>query len=356
LMNRNKKTTIKDVAAAAGVSVATVSFVLNNRANVKMETRVRVLQAIEETGYVPNSSARALVTKKKGVIGVLQNRFEPGNAADRERYAFDASPNTYLADMLDAIVAEASKANYNMLMDAVYWGDHIPADGWETPSAMDSSRIDGMLWIGGILHPAHLEKLSRLALPVTLIGARDDHYDWVDTDPEQGIYDITRYVIEQGHTKLAFINGMDATQTSARKLTGFMRAIQETGITLPEGAIEKSYFSGRGGYEAMERLLRLEERPTAVITAHDKVAVGAIHCLHAHGLHCPQDVSVTGYEDGMLAEYSLPPLTTVYINKQKLGMSGSQVLINRIANPKAKQVKLLIAPRLIVRESVRSLR
>ena len=221
MITKNGKTTIKDVAAAAGVSVATVSFVLNNRANVKMETRVRVLQAIEETGYVPNSSARALVTKKKSVIGVIQNRFEPGNTADKERYAFDASPNTYLADMLDAIVAEASKANYNMLMDSVHWVDHMPADTWETPSAMDSSRIDGMLWIGGILHPAHLDKLSRLALPVTLIGARADHFDWVDTDPEQGIYDMTRYVIERGHTKLAFINGMDETQTSARKLALF---------------------------------------------------------------------------------------------------------------------------------------
>ncbi len=353
---KNEKVTIKDVAAAANVSVATVSFVINNRSNVKMETRVRVLQAIEETGYVPNSSARALVTNKKGVIGVIRNGFEPGNSSEKEGYAFDTSPNTYLADMLDAIVAEASKSNYNMLMDTVYWIEHMPTEKWEMPSAMDSSRIDGVLWVGGILLPSHLEKLSKMELPIVLIGARDDHFDWVDTDPEQAIYDMTKYVISCGHTKLAFINGLDSTQTSARKMSGFMKAVQEAGITLQKGALEKSYFSGQGGYEAMERLLQLEERPTAVITAHDKVAVGVIHCLNAHGLSCPQDVSVTGFEDGLLSEYCLPPLTTVYINKRRLGMSGSQILINRIANPKAKNVKLIIEPKLIIRKSVRDLK
>ncbi len=347
--------TIKDVAKRAGVSITTVSFVLNNNPSVKMETRYKVLQTIEEIGYVPNQYARSLVTKHKGAIGVVRNGVEMGRGSTKEGYAFDALPNTYLADMLDVIVAEINNSGYSMLLDWVYWLDDVPVEMWTLPSIMNANRIDGLIWAGGILMPAHLERFRQLKFPIVLIGARDDDYDWVDTDPGKGIYEMTKHVISCGHKDIAFINGLGSTQTSARKMAGFSKAMQEAGLEVLSTHCEKATFSGSGGYAAMDRLLAQGIQPTAVITAHDTLAAGVIRYLSQKGIACPADISVTGFEDGLLSEYSNPPLTTVYTNKKMLGAQGSQILINRISNPKAKHVKMIVEPKIILRDSVRNL-
>ena len=196
--------------------------------------------------------------------------------------------------------------------------------------------------------------LKRLEMPVVTIGSRFDCFDYVDTDPEEGMYQMTKHVLSCGHRRIAVINGPAASQTSARKRAGIERAMAEAQCALREDWVEAASFSGLGGYNAMKRLWEGGARPTAVLTALDVLAAGAIRFLQENGLQVPCDISVTGYEDGLLAEYMSPALTTVCSHKEKLGRNASRILAHRVEHPSAQQVRLIIPPELIIRHSVQS--
>jgi len=347
--------TMKDVARRAGVSTGTVSMVINGSKAVKMETRYRVLEVIREMGYVPNQYARSLVTKKKNVIGVIrQHNFAQGDSR-RSGYHFDEISDTYLADMLDDIVRELSSLGYSLLLDTAAWSAGDDLQAVPLPPVAQSGRIDGLMWAGGFMTARQKELLLQLNIPVVTIGSRYEEFDYVDTDPEEGMYRMTKFVLGQGHRALAVINGPEGSQTTARKMQGILRALAEAGCILPPECIEQASFSGLGGYNAMKRLWERGVRPTAVITALDVLAAGAMRFLQENGLRVPHDVSVTGYEDGLLAEHLCPQLTTVCSQKNKLGLNASRILAHRIDHPAAQQVKLVIPPEIVIRGSVKAL-
>lgn len=346
--------TIKDVARYAGVSTGTVSMVINGNKSVKMETRYRVMEAVQKLGYVPNQYARSLVTRKKHVIGVIrQNNFSARDGM-KSGYRFDEIPDTYLADMLDDIVHELSTLGYSLLLDVAAWSGDDPQAA-SLPAIAQASRIDGLIWAGGFMTEKQTAMLRQLNIPIVTIGSRFDCFDFVDTDPEEGLYRMTKHILSCGHRKIAVINGPAASQTSARKIKGVERALNESGLSLPDGWTEEASFSGLGGYNAMKRLWERGVRPTAVITALDVLAAGAMRFLQEAGLQIPRDISVTGYEDGMLSEYLTPPLTTVCSHKEKLGLNASRILAHRIDHPAAQQVKLVIPPEIVIRRSVQSI-
>lgn len=347
--------TIKDVARHAGVSTGTVSMVINGSKAVKMETRYRVQEAIRALGYVPNPYARSLVTKKKNVIGVIrQNNISLPDGL-RSGYHFNEIPDTYLADMLDDIVRELSGMGYSLLMDVAAWSASDDPLAVPLPAIAQPGRIDGLIWAGGFMTDSQQTLLHQSGLPVVTIGARYEHFDFVDTDPEEGLYLMTRHVLSLGHRVVAFINGPASSQTSERKKRGVQHAMEEVGCTLSPQQTEQAPYSGLGGYHAMQRLWERGVRPTAVITALDVLAAGAIRFLQEKGLQVPDDVSVTGYEDGLLAEHMNPPLTTVHTQKEKMGQLASRILTHRIDHPAAQQVKLIIPPEMIIRRSVQSI-
>ncbi len=344
--------TIKDVAREAGVSVGTVSMVLNGSSSVKMETRVHVLQVIEKMGYTPNQYARSLVTKKRNIIGIIRSFLTREEDAYRSGYHFEELPDTYLADMLDVIVGETTRLGYSLLLDVANQGSGTESS---LPMITQPGRIDGLIWASGFMTQRQKELLMQLTVPIVTIGSRFDCFDYVDTDPVQGMYDITRYVLSCGHRDIVFINGLNRTQTSERKLEGVKKAYQEFGIPYDPQRTEEAPFSGLGGYNAMKRLWMKGNRPTAVLTALDVLAMGAMRFLEEEGLRIPDNVSVTGYEDGILAEYCNPRLTTVCSKKSELGLQASRTLVNRINNPNAQRVKLIIQPELVIRETVRNI-
>lgn len=347
--------TIKDVAKHAGVSVGTVSMVINGNQSVKMETRFKVLKSIEALSYVPNQYARSLVTKRKRVLGVIHENVSPNTDVHRGGQSFDEIPNTYLADMMDTIAKETSFLGYSLLFDVAMWSSKTDPTQWTLPQIIHPSQIDGCILAGGFMTERHEQMLAQMDMPVVTIGSRYDSFDWVDSNYEKGLYDITRYVLSCGHRNIAFINGLDTTQTSARKLAGFIQATRELGLTISEDRMEKAAFSAISGYNAMQRLWNRGIRPTAVITAMDVVAIGAIHFLHEKGICVPQDVSITGFEDGLLAQHFYPPITTVDIDKNALATQASQIIVHRIDNRNAKPVRLIIQPTLRIRSTVQAL-
>jgi DNA-binding LacI/PurR family transcriptional regulator len=337
--------TIKDVAKLSGVSISTVSLVLNGSNAVKHETRYKVKRAIDTLQYRPNLNARSLVTRKKKVIGVVRCT----SMADAKAYAFDSIVDTFLAEMMKSIEVQINRTGYSLLLD---WSE-TSQDIEVLPPLFDPNKVDGILMVGAILNDRLLERVIATGIPVVLVGARHPALDFVDTDPEQGIYLAVKHLIGLGHTEIAFLNGPDISQTSPRKLDGFEKALREAGLPVRKDHIGKGTFSGKAGYDAMASFWTAGIRPTAIVAAVDCMALGAMRFLHEQGVQCPRDISVIGFEDGILAEYSIPPLTTIRVHKEELGAEACRVLLHRLENPNAQRVKLRIEPKLVIRDSVR---
>jgi DNA-binding LacI/PurR family transcriptional regulator len=339
--------TIKDVAKVANVSVSTVSLVINDSNLVKLETRYKVLQAIKELNYKPNEYARSLVTKTKKVIGVAW----PTAISSTNWFSFEGHTDTYLSELLPSIEKEINKSNYSMMLEHFRIND--PATF--LPSIMDNTKVDGMLLTGGIVSDEVLQRIQEANIPTVLVGSRHSNLDYVDTDPELGMYKSTKYLIEKGHKDIVFINGPDDSQSSARKLNGFYRAMEECSLPIKNEWVTQTGYSGAAAYRAMSNIWDMNIRPTAIIGGYDCITIGALRFLYEKGFNCPNDISAIGFEDSILAEYSYPPLTTVRIHKEQIGIEACKTLLNRINKPSAKKVKLIIEPDLIIRGSVKQI-
>lgn len=339
--------TIKDVAKAADVSVSTVSLVINNSSLVKLETRYKVLQAISELNYKPNEYARSLVTKTKKVIGVAW----PTTNSSTNWYSFEGHTDTYLTEILPSIEKEINKSNYSMILEHFRINDPSAF----LPLIMDSAKVDGMLVTGGIISDEVLQRIQDANIPTVLVGSRHQNLDYVDTDPEHGMYKATKYLIENGHRDIVFINGPDESQSSSRKLKGFYKAMEENNLPVKDEWVAKTEYSGAAAYKVMSSMWDMDIRPTAILGGFDCITIGALRFLYEKGLTCPKDISAIGFEDSILAEYSYPPLTTVRVHKEQIGTEACKILLNRINKPNAKKVKLIIEPDLIIRGSVKQI-
>ena len=336
-------TTIKDVAKLAGVSISTVSLVINDNPVVKLATRKKVLDVIEKCNFKPNQNARSLVTKSSKIIGVIRV-IDENNPSP---FLFNSNVDTYMSEMLWNIESGIQANGYSMLLD---WYNIL--EPVKLPSLLDINKVDGIISVGGMLTNEYNAALGQSGLPTVMIGARSPNVDYVDVDSEKAIFLAVNYMIEQGNRRIAFINNTDLTQSSSRKHTGFKKAVEGKDIKTWEAFCS---FSGQRAYDAFREIWeRGEEKPTAVVCAHDCMAIGVMRYMNDHGLGCPDDISVIGFEDGLLAEHSIPALSTVRVHKAQLGTEACEVLFNRIRNNRARQVKRIIEPELIIRNSIRS--
>ena len=336
--------TIKDIAKLANVSVSTVSLVLNQSPKVKHETRYRVWSAIQELHYVPNQSARSLVTKENKVIGVIKGI----ESAQNNIYSFFDVNDTYLTDMLRSIELQIDEKGYSMMIDWCF----DPNDDHRNDPVLDAGRIDGIMYVGGFLTDKIAERFLSCKVPVVLVGSRHEKIDYIDTAPDIGMELAVQCLYENGHRNIALINGPVASHSTARKLAGFRAAATELGLEIRDEWILQGNYTGESGYINAKRIWELDHRPTAVIGSSDSVAVGAMRYFFEQGIYCPRDISIIGFEDSILAEYAVPPLTSVRVKKEVLGAEAAKILLNRIANDKANKVRMIIEPQMVLRSSV----
>jgi DNA-binding LacI/PurR family transcriptional regulator len=222
---------------------------------------------------------------------------------------------------------------------------------------MDVNKVDGIISVGGILTDEYIDALCKSEIPAVLVGARSPKVDFVDVDGEKAIFLSTSYLISRGNRRIAFINNTAISQSSSRKLAGFQNAVRDKPV---KTWIAFCPFSGQAAYDAFKGIWEESgEKPTAVVCASDCMAIGVMRYMNDHGLVCPDDVSVTGFEDGLLAEYSIPALSTVRVHKPRLGTDACEVLFNRMAygrmqKGRARRVSRIIEPELVIRNSVRT--
>jgi len=307
-----RKVTIRDLAEAAGVSVTTVSQILNGKGErFSLDTRRRVHQLQEEMGYVPDFNARNLIMKSAQTIGVLVPNLGNPFFSMFVRGVQETSRERHFIPLIFG-------ANHDEKLESYYLEELI------------KRAVDGLIIASASITAEAIDNiLKKNGIPYLLIDQNGGpSVDRVRINDEQGGQLAADHLVALGHEKIAVVMPEDLTQNLQIRLAGFKRRLAEHHVDLPERAIVHSAMTKLGGYQATAAVLA--QHPTAVFAINDETALGLMRGLHEQGLSVPNDISVLGYDDIDLDEYVVPKLTTIHQPVVTMGQQATGLLINRI--------------------------
>jgi LacI family transcriptional regulator len=340
--------TIYDVARVAGVSIASVSRVLNGRRNPREETRERVLQAVAELGFVPDGAARALSGRLKEVVGVVIRRVRWVQSSEGEFAEQDES--LIFTDVINrGIEFAAQRQGFNLLLSSVEVDDH-DVSGRLLALARKS---DGLILHDRVLEPAELEQLSRRVPVVTLANVATPTTVNVHSDNHSGMRELARHLLaDHEYRTLAFVAGLADSPDSVARGETLAAEAAAVGATLLTGPQWQGNYYASGGARVIERLIADgTPLPRAIVCANDQTALGVMYALAHHGVDVPSDVAVTGFDDIPMARHLRPQLTTVRQPMQEIGANAFDVLHSMISNGAPAERDVVLPTRLILRES-----
>lgn len=328
---------IKDVAKRANVSTTTVSHVINKTRFVAEETRNAVWAAIKELHYSPSAVARSLKVNHTKSIGLLAT----------------SSEAAYFAEIIEAVEKNCFQKGYTLILGNA-WNNLEKQRAYL--SMMAQKRVDGLLVMCSEYPEPLLSMLEEYRhIPMVVMDwgeAKADFTDTVIDNAFAGGYMAGRYLVERGHRDIGVIPGPLERNTGAGRLAGFMKAMEEALINVPDNWIVQGDFEPESGYHAMQQILSQSHRPTAVFCGGDIMAMGALCAADEMGLRVPQDVSVIGYDNVRNARYFTPALTTIHQPKDSLGETAFNMLLDRIVNKREESQSIEVHPRLVERRSV----
>jgi LacI family transcriptional regulator len=340
--------TIYDVARVAGVSIASVSRVLNGRRNPREETRERVLQAVAELGFVPDGAARALSGRLKEVVGVVIRRVRWVETSDGD-FAEEDESLQFIDVINRGIELAAQRRGFNLLLSSVDVGDH-DISGRLLALARKS---DGLILHDRMLEPDQLDQLSRRVPIVTLANVAMPTTVNVHSDNISGMRDLARHLLaDHGYRSLAYLAGLaDSPDSLARRETLKAEAAAFGAMMMTGPQWQGNYFAA-GGARVIERLFAEGAAlPRAIACANDQTALGVMYALAQHGIDVPEDIAVTGFDDIPIARHLRPQLTTVRQPIQEIGATAFDVLHSMISNGASDERDVMLPTRLIVRAS-----
>lgn len=327
--------TIKDVAKRAGVSVTTVSRVLNNSPHpISPETRQRVLEAVAELGFCPNAAARSLQLNETKTIGLML----PDIA------------NPYYPGIVRGIEDVAHEEGYTIILCNT---DRSRERTLRYLRVLREKRVDGIIFTGGgvVEDASHDRFFRREEIATVVIGRHSAEFPSVQINNVEAARIAVGHLLSRGHRCIACIAGPNTSTTVRDRLDGYRKALAEAGIEYNSALVVTGDFSPAGGYQAVQRLLGLADlRVTAIFAHNDLMAIGALKALTDNGLAVPQDVALVGFDDIPLASYVLPRLTTVAVPVYDLGVTAMRLLKDLLAGRTVPAVTTL-SIELVVRES-----
>ncbi len=340
--------TIYDVAAAAGVSIASVSRVLNGRRNPLPDTKERVLRAVAELGFIPDGAARALSARLKEVVGVVIRR--PTVTVTTDGVFEDEEMSLQFPDLINrGIEVAAQQRDFNLLVSSVDVGAHD-----------DSRRIfalarksDGLILHDQVLDAGQLERLSQQVPVVTLAGVPGPSTVNVGGDNAAGMAELTEHLISvHGYRTLAYLGGhADSPDNLARRET-FRKVALANGAKFLGGPEWQGNYTAAGGARVIEQLLASKDLlPEAIACANDQTALGVVYALMRHGIAVPGTVAVTCFDDIPVARHLHPQLTTVRQPIQDLGATAFETLYSMITDDGRPTRDIVLPTRMICRES-----
>jgi LacI family transcriptional regulator len=325
--------TMKDVASLAGVSVSTVSHVLNETRYVKPETRDQVLDAIRETGYSPNTIARSLARATTGLIGL----------------AISVPTNQYFAELVHAIEVEAGRRDYMLLL-----GDtrDDPAHEQRIIRALRERRVDGLLLAASAAPAETLDYLLAQRLPVVLIDRMPSPaFDQVGSENTEATARLVQHLGELGHTRIGMVSGLDGLSTTVERVAGYRRGLGRLGLPFDRRLVVSGRSRAEPARLAVRRLMTLPNPPTALVVANNLMTIGAVTELRVLGLRVPQDIALVGFDDFQWAELFAPRLTTIAQPMHEFGVQAVRLLLDRLAEPEREPVTVRLHPTFMHRES-----
>lgn len=317
--------TIKDVAKKANVSIATVSRILNNQKGYSEKTKRKVLEVIEELDYYPNAIARGLINKKTSTIGVL----------------FPALSSMLVTELLAGIEKAAHLLGSSVIVC------HTESNGSKTMKylqLLNEKRVDGIIFTSEVLKEEYYEFIQKMNIPLVLLSTESRAYSvpYVKVDDRHAAYSATQYLIKNGHIRIGMISGNRNDLIAGKpRIEGFKNALMDYDLPIQDSQIIYSEgFTFTDGLQGLKKLRNQAPEVTAIFTASDEIAFGAISAAFQMGIKIPGDLSIIGYDNLKIAEMSIPPLTSLAQPFYEMGekaarmifdmMNGDQLVESRI--------------------------
>lgn len=332
--------TLKDVAKRAGVSYQTVSKVLRNELRVSADTLRRIEEAVAALDYHPNVAARSLRTRSTRLIGYSWNPTRLNEI------------NPILEQFLNSVVNAAAVRGYRLLLFPYDVG-HDWLSSYE--ELIRSNHVDAFILSEVEYEDPRVAHLLEKRAKFVAFGRcpAPEPFPYVEVDNRLGGRMVTEHLLAQGHRKIAALSWPDPSRIGAERLAGYQEALAEAGIELNPDYIQRGAGTYRSGYEGAARLFALPpaERPTAIVSMVDTMAIGALHAAQQHGLRVGPDVGITGWDDTPTIQYLRPSLTSVRQPIDRVGEALVELLSNVLQDGNSSGENILLSPSLSVRES-----
>ncbi len=334
--------TIKDVAKEAGVSTATVSYVLNDSGAVSDETRQRVLKAVQKLGYRPSVIARGLQARKSRMIGYSWRPVPPDQF------------NPILEKFIHSMAEAAARHDYHVLT----FPCPEPYDEVDVYREMiESGRVDGFILPNTNLNDRRIRYLLDVGFPFVAFGRSNPEWDfpWVDVDGADGVKQAVTHLVDLGHRRIACLAWPESSLTGQHRLQGYLTAMANAGLNVDSAWIIRTEYDYLSAYQATQTWLALppDLRPTAVVALTDLMAIGVINAATDAGLTAGRDLAVVGFDDAPIAGYLRPSLTSLRQPIAEVGERVVTMLIDLVRGEMPSPAQVLLKPRLIVRDSTR---
>ncbi len=341
-----KRPTQTDVAKLAGVSRATVSYVLNDQTNgrvpISEETRQRVLEAIAELDYAPDARAQALRSGSTKTIGLILPDIQ----------------NPHFWEVASGVEQEANTAGYQILFSSIPPDKKYSEDIFKN---LSHRRIDGLIMIPSFIY--HSEEAQKtlaqlLKRRVPIVGMMADlegvnyKIDRVISDYRDTTLEVMKHLLSLQHRRIGLIYGIAVPELGNDRLFAYRESLQAAGLPIDPDLIVECGPTIEDSYNATRKLLELPSRPTAILAINDFLAIGALRAIKDLNLNAPQDVSLCGYDDIPLAKYLVPRLSTASKDGGKIGREATRLLLARLKDPSRPPQKIKLPAHLILRESI----
>ena len=333
---RRAALSIRDVASRAGVSIATVSRVANGITTVDPELARRVWKAIDEVGYLPNTQARALVSGRSRMLGLIVSEIT----------------NPFFPELVQEFENLAVAQGYEVLIGST---NYEPVRTESLIRRMLQRNVDGVAVMTFGIEEELVQKLVEREFPLVFVDAGPDmpNIRVLKVNYGEGIRQAVQHLAALGHRSIAFITGPLRLRSAVARRDAFLNSMAELGLTAPAEHIVEGNHTMEGGIAAMEHLTSLADLPSAVVCSNDMTAIGVLHALYRTTNGVPQDISVVGFDDIHLAQFMLPPLTTIQMSCNHLAAAAVEALRAGIErdHPMAAKTEWQIPTRLVVRQS-----
>lgn len=327
------KFNIKDVARKAGVSISTVSRVVNDSKAVRPKTKERVLKAIEELGYKPNAIARSLKIKNTKTIGIM----------------IPDISNQFFPEVVRGVEDVANMYEYNIFLCNT---DMDREKEIQYFNALEEKQVDGLIFMGNNIPEELGKRFETCDIPIVLIGTDYGDLPSVTINNAQASKDVVNYLIKKGHESIAMITGKayDPIVGVARK-NGYIEALEEAEIAYNEELIIEGGYRFKSGYEGAKKLLSLKNPPTAIFVASDEMAIGVMRAALEKGVVIPDELAIVGFDNIDMAGKLYPSLSTVAQPMYEMGAIGMRVLTKILNDETLENRKVVLNYSFVERES-----